>query len=326
MKVKTISIIGLNKQGASIGLRFKQKLPDLQIVGHDRNREALKVAKESGAIDRAVMNLVSAVSEGDIIFISLPFAEMEETIVALSRGIQEHAVIIDFSPLKKPVQKWVNAHLSTGHYVSAMPILNVDGAKDLRPGPEAATAELFANSVMCLMPGPKVDEGAVQTVEQIGRILGAESFYVDMEEFDIYAQALETLPGLLGAAYFRALTSATGWQDMRRMANQTFTIATNPLGSEEDLAHMAFQNKAAAIHWLDTIVEYLLEMRRWVQNGDQETLAALMTELNIQREQWLHDRKTNDWQEQKSPKIENRGMMEQLFGSFGARRIRRDED
>lgn len=326
MKVKTIVVIGLNQQGASIGLRFKEKLPDLEVVGHDRDRDAMRTAKEMGAIDRAELNLVSAAAAGDILIVTVPFSEMKKTLQSIAKGVQDHAVVIDFSPLKKPVQKWADLYLTSGHYVSAMPIVSVEGAHDLRRGPEAGSANLFHNSIMALMPGPKVDEGAVQTAQQIGHILGAEPFFVDMEEFDIYAQALQTLPSLMGAAYFRALTSATGWQDMKRMANRSFLLATEGLGGEEDVAQMTFQNKTAVIHWLDTLVEYLLEMRRWVQGGDQETLAALLKELNIQRDQWQHERNTNDWQEGAPPKIENRGMMEQLFGSFGARRIRRDED
>ena len=113
---------------------------------------------------------------------------------------------------------------------------------------------------------------------------------------------------------------------MRRMAGQSFAITTSSFNGEEDIAHMVFQDKAATLHWLDTIVDYIHEMRRWIQEGDRETLAALLTELDMQREQWLGERRQNDWQESGPPKIDHPGVMQQLFGSFGTRRVGRDDE
>ena len=326
MKVKTIAIIGLGRLGCSIGLAFKSQLPDLVVLGHDREREVMKQAREIGAVDRTSYSMVNVADEGDIVILAVPFSEYQETIQAIGPGLQEHAVLLDFSPLKRPVQKWIDQYLEAGHYVSMLPIMNVEHMIDLRTGPEAANADLFRGSVLCLMPSPHVEQGAVQTAEQIGRILGADPFYIDIHEFDIYAQAIGTVPGLVSAALFKTLREQTGWRDMRRMVSLPFVAATHNLGEEEELARMAFHDKKATLHWLDLLVENLVEMRRWVQDGDPETLGALLVELNIQREKWKRERAENDWHEGETPKVDNPGLMQQLFGSFGARRLQRDDE
>ncbi len=326
MKVNTISVIGLQRTGCSIALAIKKKLPDLTILGYDWDRDFVRQAKEIGAIDKSSLSMVNVAADGDIVILAAGFNESKKTIKAIGSHLQSHAVLLDLSPLKRPVQKWVDEFVTNGHYVPIYPIMNVGLMTDMRIGPEAANPDLFRDSVICLMPSPKVDEAAVQTAEQIGKILGAESFYVDIDEFDIYIQALETVPSLLSSALFQALNSTTGWQDMQRMAGQTFAIATNQFASAEDLAAMAFQDKGSTLHWIDATVDYLQEMRRWVQSGDRETLAALLTEMSIQRDQWLRDRLENNWHEGTAPRFENPGIMQQLFGSFGARRFGRDDD
>ncbi len=51
---KRITIIGLGLIGGSLGLAMKAAgLPDAEIVGHDRARDAANKARKMGAIDRA---------------------------------------------------------------------------------------------------------------------------------------------------------------------------------------------------------------------------------------------------------------------------------
>ena len=316
MKVQTITIIGLKKIGASIGLAIKAAAPKLTVIGHDRDKLVRKAAEEIGAIDKAESHLISAVAAGDIIILTESLTESQETWKHIARDIAEHAVVVDFGPLKKPVQKWADKYAPGKHYVGMMPIVSAPHLFDRSEETTSATADLFKGSTFCLMPSPTVDESAVETAQSIGLLLGATPFFMDIEEYDIYMQALETLPALLSAAYFRTLSSQTGWSDMRRVAGPSFAIATSLLAQEKEIGHLAFSNKQATLHWIDTMTEGLAEIRQWVANGDKETLAAFTTELDIQREEWLHERSENEWSGSKGAEIKRRGFGEQLFGSW----------
>lgn len=325
MKTQLLGIIGLQRVGSSVGLAFKQSKLEITVGGHDRDRGVMKQAKEMGAIDKSYTSVANLIADADILVVAEPLSEMEETFQVMGRYVQEHVVIIDFASLKKPVQALADKYLTQGHYVAMMPIAHVDSYADTRLTIDAADGDLYRGSVVCMMPGPKVDEDAVQTAANIGRVLGCEPFFVDMGEYDAYMQALETAPSLIGTALFRSLTRATGWRDMVRFAGMPFAQVTSVMGREADIAHMTFSDKVAALHWIDSIIQDLVEMRRWINDGDLETLGALMTELNIQREQWLHDRRENNWNESMAPKVESPGFMEQMIGGGLFRRRGKDK-
>ncbi|MCA9980600.1 MAG: prephenate dehydrogenase/arogenate dehydrogenase family protein, partial [Anaerolineales bacterium] len=244
-------------------------------------------------------------------------SKMQELLMAIAPDVQDHTVIMDTAVLKKPVYQWVRDYLKTGHYVSSMPIIAANQTHDTRQTIAAASADLFRNSTFCLFPGPEVDEQAVQTASTFGQLLGAQPFYVDITEYDVYMQALETLPALVSTAVFRALTQRTGWRDMARVAGLSFAQLTSLMTREEELATMALAEKQSTLLWIDTLVQELLEMRRWVQEGDEETLAALMRELGIQRDEWLHQREENDWSY--TSDVQKRSMMAQMFGDLLSR-------
>lgn len=327
MKAQTLSIIGLGRIGASIGLALKNSPLSLNIVGHDRDRGVMKQAREIGAVDSTEGNLIKTAAKADILILAEPFGQLEDTIRHIGPDIQEHTVVIDTAPLKRPVRDWVKQHMSQGYYVSCAPVINPDKMDDIRVTIDAASADLFQNSIFCLMPGPKVDDQAVKTAANLGKVIGGEPFYVNIDEYDIYMQALVTLPGVTAAATFRTVTQTTGWRDMIRFAGLPFATVTSPLMGEGDVASLIYADEKAALHWIDREVANLLEIKRWIENGDQEALAALMEELNIQREEWLHERRQNDWNEAQNSasRVQNMNLMQQMFGSLAGRRGQDDD-
>lgn len=319
MQTQLIGIIGLQRLGASAGLAFKKSPLSLTIAGHDRDRQAMKVAQEMGAVDKTYTSVANLASDADILILAEPYTELEATFKIIGPYVQEHTVVVDFSTLKRPVQQWADTYLTQGHYVCCMPVMGVQGLGNTELTTAAAHADLFRESVMCLMPTSTVDDAAVETATNLGRLLGCQPFYVDIHEYDTYIQLLETIPGLLAASFFRTATQTKGWRDMVRLAGLPFAAATSSMGREADVAHLAFADKAAVLHWLDKLTADLTEMRRWIQEGDQETLSALMTELNIQRDEWLHKRQENNWQEAKAD-VEAPGLMQLIGGGMFKRK------
>lgn len=320
MKAQTIGIIGLQRLGASVALAFRATSLEIDLVGHDRSRDDMRRAKEQNIVDRTYTSVVNLAEDADILIVAETQAQIAETFEVIGPYVQPHTVVIDLGTLKMPLQEAAKLHLKQGHYVAVMPIPTAEALHDSRHGQEAATADLFRDSVMCLMPSSSVEDDAVKTAQVIGSVLGCTPFFVDALEYDTYTQALETLPALMGAAYFRTLTRSRGWRDMVRFAGGGFAQATSPLGREEEIAHFAFYNKQAMLTWMDRFMEDMVELRRWIKDGDEEQVAALMTELNIQREEWLHERRENNWNESVSPKAEHPTVMRQLFGALGRRR------
>lgn len=321
MKAQTISIVGLNRIGASVGLALRQSKLQLNVIGHDPNREVTERAKEMGAIDKGEWNLVNAASAADILVLALPAPDLEDTLKAVGRDVQSHTLIIDLSQVKQLGVKWADLYLKQGHYVGASAVLAAAALTDGRMGLEGARADLFRQSIFCYMPSSKAEPKAVETAVNLGAVLGAKPFFVDAGEFDSLVQGVDTVPGLLSAALFQAVAKASGWRDMLRFAGLPFAFSTIGL-AERDLTQRAFLDQAATLRWLDAVMEELKAMRRLVAQGDREELAIVLQQLDIERETWLRRRSENEWEEQEAPEITSRSLAETLLGGLA----RRDSD
>lgn len=318
MKAQTLTVIGLGRVGASVGLAVKEKL-GLTVVGYDENKARAQTAQAIGAVDVLENSPGRAAARADILVLATPISLLEKSLKMMGHEVQSHTLVLDFSSLKAPGLKWAEQYLAQGHYVGAVPVLAAQWLDDGRLGTEAATADLFQNSVFCLMPAPTADPEAVETAVNFGLVIGARPYSIDPVEFDALAQATETLPGLVAAALFRALQASTAWEDMLRFAGLPFSLATRPLAQNEDIALMAFQNKEATLRWLEAMIQSLQDLRQLIYESEPEVGTAVLEELSLERDKWLLKRKENDWDERKLPEMEAPSLLGSFLGGIGSR-------
>jgi prephenate dehydrogenase len=231
-------------------------------------------------------------------------------------------LILDLSLLKSRGQQWADKFVERGHYVGVCPILAADFLADGRSSLEAASPDLFRNSIFCIMASARTDPQAVETAINVGRSLGAKPYFLDAAEFDGLVQGVETLPRLAAAALFQAAHKAAGWRDTARFAGLTFAQSTSFLEANEGIVALALHDKTITLRWLDSLITELQEVKRWLYHEDEETLAAILETLSIDREKWLHERRKNDWLEGSPEEIE----VPSIFGSFWGRRPKKNEN
>lgn len=326
MKAQTVTIVGMGRTSVSIALALKANAPELTIVGHDRFRELAQKAKdELGAIDKAEWNLVNAAASADILVLSVPLAELQSNLMVLGNELQSHTLVLDLSVLKGLSQRWADQYLARGHYVGVMPVLSAPYLSDGRDEPEAATADLFNNSIFCLMPSAKADPQAVDTAVNFGRLLGANPYFVDPMEYDSLVQGIETLPGLAAAALFGTLTKTTGWRDILRFANSSFALGTQSLQHGTDITSLALNDKAATLRWLDALLEELADLRRLIYEADREMIDLTLGQLLIERERWIKERAQNEWVEDVEQKVKGSSVSEHFLGGWLSDRLGKDK-
>lgn len=327
MKAQTVTIVGMSRTGISIARAIKASSAGLTIVGHDRFRELTQKAKDDlKAIDRAEWNLVNAAAAADILVLAVPLAELESTLMVIGEEVQPHALVLDLAVLKGRSLNWADQHLKRGHYVGVVPVLSAQYLNDGREEAEAATADLFHNSIFCLMPSVHADPQAVDTAVNFGRLLGAVPYFIDPMEYDSLAQGVETLPGLAAAAIFAAVKKSTGWRDMLRLANSSFSLSTQPLQQGTDITSLALNDKAATLRWLDALLQELTDFRRLIQDGDREMIDLTLGNLLVQRERWLKERGENEWVEGVETKVERPSVSDQFLGGWLGGKLKKDQD
>lgn len=321
MKVERVALIGLNHVTASIGLALRAAMPQLQRIGYDADPELARQAQvELGAIDRAERQLAAALADADLVLMDQPAAQLEATFQALGDTIPAHALILDLSlPATRGAQlarRW----LPRGYYVGVRPVLSAAALDDTREL-QAAQADLFANSLFCLMPMPDLDPQAVETAVRFGRLLGAQPYFLTPDEFDALQSGVEVMPGLLAAAAFAVLRQTPGWQDMVRLADRPFAQMTAALQPGDALAQQALMQPEAALRWIDAVTDELQTLRRLIAGEQRDVLAATLTEAAEWRARWLAERAKNSWVQLDSVPIEQPGFMRQMLGGWlGGRR------
>jgi prephenate dehydrogenase len=327
--------LGLNRIGTSIGLALKQynQRPNakhqFKITGYSGRSEHVKTAQKLGAIDQVAGQPFDAVRGRDIVVIAMPYAEVEGVYQSITGDLRPGVVVLDFSPLKVNPFKWATKHLSKdAHVVGLTPLLNPVYLFDPLDSPEKSAANLFEGGTVLLSHSVTCIQEAISLGEDFAAILGARAQFIDPAEHDSMLAATEVLPSLLGLAYYTALSTATGWQDVQRNTNPAFGALTRSLFDThpDDLVATLRDSRQDLTRVIDSLMLTLRDLRAALVNDDRDALEAAATEGAESYEAWYNKRfhwKFDD-ASQKAP--ETPGVMNMFFGSSLANRLRGKKD
>ncbi|MBX3065406.1 MAG: prephenate dehydrogenase/arogenate dehydrogenase family protein [Anaerolineae bacterium] len=305
-----VTIIGLGKVGASMGLALKalnkQAGAEHQftIVGHDGTPSLLDQAQKIGAVDRTERNLANSVEKADLVFIDLPFHQVETALMQIADSLKAGAVVIDASPLKMPPIQWAKKHFrraSSGgaetYLVGVRPLFNPALVGDHRDDVEAASADLFSGGVMVIAPAADCPEEAVQLVADLCAMLGIKAHFADPAELDGIAAAMESLPLLLQLALFRGLNKSKSWDDLRWLGNTAFFLGTYQIGQAdaEAMGKLLHQSREPLLRRLDEAMDVMRELREVLESGDELAIAEAFDEASNAYAKWDKARHNNDW-------------------------------
>jgi len=326
MTVK-ITIIGLGKIGASLGLALANHKDQVTTLGHDKSPETARKAQKQGVVENISYNLPASVEEADIVVLAIPFNEIYETLKIIARDVREDAVLMDTSPVKSVVAEWAKELLPPGrHYVGLTPALNPARLEDAALGLDAAHADLFQKGVIAITTPQGTVEGVLKLVADLVGLLEAQPFFADLTIVDGMMVSALLLPGWSAAALAETITAQPCWSDIRKMAGISYSAATQPLDGEEPaaLAEAILQNRANTIRVLDEYIATLTSLREDIAGENKKGLQARLDRARRGRARWQSERATGDWLAvefggQELPKIgdflkQQIGGLDKLFG------------
>jgi prephenate dehydrogenase len=295
-----ISIIGLRKIGASIGLALAQIKDQATRVGHDSEPGVSKHAEKIGAVDKTTFNLPSAIRDSDIVILAVPVNEIRDTLEAMAPDLKSGAVVIDTSPLKDKVMHWAK-EFSPGddrYFVSVTFSTNPAYFMEIGDDAEKAHADLFQNGLMMISSLPGIDESALNLTTNLAQILGAQPLFSDAVEIDGLLASTHLLPKLISAALVNATVSQTGWREARKVAGQMYARVTEPAlhpDEEKELGKTALYNSENTLRVLDQFLAELHYLRDAIANQEEKELHDLLEKAQVEREQWWRQRMEANW-------------------------------
>ncbi|MCH7553499.1 MAG: prephenate dehydrogenase/arogenate dehydrogenase family protein [Chloroflexi bacterium] len=280
-----ITIIGMGLIGTSLGMALKRssKAQKLRILGHDREPTATRKAHQMGAIDSNEWNIIKAVREADLVIIATPVVTIKEVMEQIGPHLPEDCVVTDTGSTKQQVLRWAEEILpSTVSFVGGHPMA---GKSD--SGPAAADADLFKGVPYCILPLPSAEAWAVQAVVGIAESVGAEPYFVDPLEHDSIVAAVSHIPIALSSALMACTSKSPSWFEMARLASGGYRDSTRLASGDPEMNRDIFTTNSKEISvWIDRIIAELLEMRRQLNEGDEEGLTRLFVNVYEEREKW----------------------------------------
>ena len=333
MEQITVAILGLGRVGTSVGLALKahnarDNRYQFVVTGYDTVAERVKQAKDLEAVDNPKHRLAEAVRDKAIVVISMPYGEVATAYEMIAQDLKEDTVIIDFSTLKHTVMEKASKRLPKNvHLVCASAIFNPAYLFDGVDETQRATADLFQDGMMMLMPSVTCAEAAIKLASNFSAILGAKPQFFDPFEHDALIAATETLPALVSVAYFTTLNQGQSWEDTQRLTNPAFGMLTRYLFDHhpDDLMKTWGDNRPQLIRYITELIKTLTSMRTLLQEEDDDAISALLEDQAKDYEAWINKRYHNNWN--KEPAVETPTWSESMgnmFGNFFRRK--KDED
>lgn len=293
-----ITIIGLGQIGASMGLALSAH-KNIHIIGHDKIQKSAQTAKEIGAVHEIKRNLPSSVVNSDIIVLSLPYSELQETLGYILEDLKEGSVILDTAPNKAKTQAWMQENLPAGRaYIGLAPVINPLYLYEEELGVKSAREDLFHDTVTMIAASPSAPADALQLVADFVELLGSKPLFSDLNEIDGIFAATHLLPQLTAAALLNTTVDAPGWDEARKFASRTYAEITRAILHQEGaeaLTAASIANRETLSLRLDGLIASLREIQKSLREEDGETLNALLTRAEEGRALWMRERRNADW-------------------------------
>lgn len=286
-----VTILGLGQIGGSVGLALAVHKEKITRVGHDPDFETARAAKKKNVVDSLQANLHSAVEGADLVLLTMPLGEVQDTLKLISADLKEGALVLDTSPARRQGEAWARELLPAGrYYIGLVPAINPGHLLEPGAGLEHARADLLqgANCLVCTSPG--LPEKAVRLATDLLQLLGATAILCDATEADGLLTTMSLFPRILGIPLVAATMDKPGWMDARQLAGPAYAMPVAAAFDREladDLGKAALANRDNLVRLLDLCLESLHSLRDSVQNEKAEELENRILAAQEKAFPWL---------------------------------------
>ncbi|MGY6710036.1 MAG: prephenate/arogenate dehydrogenase family protein [Rhizobiaceae bacterium] len=273
---KRIALIGIGLIGSSLAHAIRRHGLADHIAISSRSPETLLRASQIGLGDSYHEDPTLAVSEADLVIVSVPVGASGAVARQIAGSLKPGAILTDVGSTKNSVIAQMRPHVPAGvHFIPGHPLAGTE-----KSGPDAGFAELFENRWCILTPLPGTEPDAIEVLSNFWRACGSTIDIMDPEHHDMVLAIVSHLPHIIAynivgtADDLESVTksevikySASGFRDFTRLA------ASDPTMWRDVCLH----NKDAILEMLARFSEDLSALQRAIRWGDGEKLFDLFT-------------------------------------------------
>lgn len=286
-----LTVLGLDRIGLSIGLALTPKGKYSSVTGWDGDHLIMKRVRAMDAFSALPSRLEDAARTADLLMLTQPLDEVQETFGKINKWIKKDAVIIYFSCLPAAVALLAKQLLKTPvHFVALTPSINpkyIHQQADSTPH-----ADLFENSRIFISHPADLPPAIIEIATEIARLLGAEPFFADISEVNGLQTITCVLPHLTAAALMDEVLHEPGWRDASQLAGPELAGMLNLLDSSspESVAEVLVANRENSLRVMANLGHSLSDLAVLVESGDNQKLQEKLSHLRDEYFDWLSKR------------------------------------
>ena len=287
--IEKLAIIGVGLIGGSLALALREAGYCRFVTGVGRNPKNLDIALERGIIDRAEQDIPAAVSDADVVVLSVPVGAVGKVARQLKGRLKSGAVVTDVGSVKGDIVQQIGDAFGEvpPSFVPGHPIAGTENS-----GAEAAQAGLFHHRRVILTPVGVTSEDAVQQVREMWAAAGAEVECMDIHHHDRVLALTSHLPHLLAFGLVDSLARQQSSEEIFRYVAGGFRDFTRIASSDPVMwRDICVHNRDAILTAMDDFQRDLSDLRKAVEAGDSEALEGIFSRAKRARDQYTIDSK-----------------------------------
>ena len=287
MQFQKITLIGVGLLGGSLGLVIKRRRIARRVEGYVRRAATIAECRKFKAVDRATMDLASAVADADLVILCTPLAQMlplvKEMLPALKRG----AVVTDVGSVKGSVVKKLESLVAKAgaHFVGSHPMAGAE-----KTGVSAAEQDLFECAMCVVTPTKKTNATALRKVERFWKSVGCRLLRITPEAHDTLVSRSSHLPHFVAAALAASVLNPKSPKQQATLCAKGFRDTTRiASGSPEMWRDIALANRAELRAALDEFVRELQQLQSLLRGGSARGIQKFLETAKVRRDRWRAD-------------------------------------
>ena len=317
-KVK-IAIVGCNFAGISLGMAIKRAIEQVEIVGHDKDREAVHQAERAKAIDRSDWNLPRTCEGAAVIFICAARDELETTLRAIADDLTPITLLVTVGIPNVMAHKTAEKLLAEDvPFFSTALIYHPDRVNGFTALPDP---ESIRDAIWAIAPNQGASAATVDALFALASQLGVKPLFIDPLECDGMALAVEVIPAVLSSMFMLAVSDDAGWRERMWMAGASFGQAVHNTQSAARLADALSDQPKVAVHWLNQILRQCVALRDALEQGDGQAVAHIFARAEERRQEWLNNWRRGRFEDHIPIDRDQGGLLKLLLGERLASRL-----
>ncbi len=283
LKDCNLLVIGLGLIGGSLAKDCVERKVFNKVIGYSRKSETMAKAKELGLINDFEADLETAVSQSDVIFISVPILTTEKIIAAIAPYLKTETILTDGGSSKESIVESARQFLSTTQFENFVPGHPIAGAEN--SGVHAARANLYQNQKIILTPEDETNKTAISIVKAMWQAVGGQVDLMSPQRHDSVLAATSHLPHLLAFNLVDSLAKNSDYKDIFNYAAGGFRDFTRIAASDPVMWHDIFQaNQKSVLTALDQFLSELHRLRDAVEKSDGDYMKKVFMDAKVARD------------------------------------------